>query len=92
MKKRGSRHRQLGLLVHPADVQDRDSAVPLLMASRSRHPFVAKAFADSGYNSDRIADAINIDVQIVHKTADQTGFAVHASSPCALILPHGRAT
>ena len=69
--------RPLGLLVHPADVQDRDGAVPLLKASRSRHPFVAKAFADSAYNSDRVANATSIDVQIVRRIADQTGFVVH---------------
>ncbi len=69
--------RPLGLLVHPADVQDRDGALPLLKRSRSRHPFVAKAFADSAYNSDRVTNATCIDVQIVRKIADQTGFAVH---------------
>jgi transposase len=67
----------LGLLIHPADVQDRDGAVPLLRASRSRHPFVAKAFADSAYNSERVAGATSIDVQIVRRIADQTGFVVH---------------
>ena len=69
--------RPLGLLVHPADVQDRDGAVPLLKASRSRHPFVAKAFADSAYNSDRVVNATSIDVQIVRRIADQSGFVVH---------------
>lgn len=69
--------RPLGLLVHPADVQDRDGAVPLLKASRSRHPFVAKAFADSAYNSDRVANATSIDIQIVRRIADQSGFVVH---------------
>lgn len=69
--------RPLGLLVHPADVQDRDGAVPLLKRSRPRHPFVAHAFADSAYNSDRVASATAINVQIVRKIADQTGFAVH---------------
>jgi len=69
--------RPLGLLVHAADVQDRDGAVPLLKASRSRHPFVAKAFADSAYNSDRVANATSIDVQIVRRIADQSGFVVH---------------
>ncbi|MDB5684662.1 MAG: transposase [Sphingomonas bacterium] len=67
----------LGLLIHPADVQDRDGAVPLLKASRSRHPFVAKAFADSAYNSDRVANATSIDIQIVRRIADQSGFVVH---------------
>ncbi len=69
--------RPLGLLIHPADVQDRDGAVPLLKASRSRHPFVAKAFADSAYNSDRVANATSIEVQIVRRIADQSGFVVH---------------
>ena len=69
--------RPLGLLIHPADVQDRDGAVPLLRASRSRHPFVIKAFADSAYNSERVANATSIDAQIVRRIADQTGFVVH---------------
>lgn len=69
--------RLLGPYVHPANVQDRDGAVPLLKASRSRHPFVAKAFADSAYNSARVAEATSIDVQIVRKIANQTGFVVH---------------
>ena len=69
--------RALELLVHPADVQDRDGAVPLLRQSRRRHPFVERAFADSAYNSARVADATPITIEIVRKFADQTGFAVH---------------
>ena len=37
--------RALALLVHPADVQYRDGAVPLLWQSRRRHPFVERTFA-----------------------------------------------
>ena len=62
---------------HPADVQDRDGAVPLLKQSRRRHPFVKHAFADSAYNSERVADATSIAIEIVRKFADQTGFVVH---------------
>ena len=69
--------RPLGLLIHPADVQDRDGAVPLLRTSRSRHPFVAKAFADSAYNSERVTNATSIDVQIVRRNADQTTILDH---------------
>lgn len=69
--------RALALLVHPADVQDRDGAVPLLKQSRRRHPFVERAFADSAYNSDRVADATSIDIEIVRKIAGQVGFIVH---------------
>jgi len=69
--------RALELLVHSADVQDRDGAVPLLKQSRRRHPFVEQAFADSAYNSPRVADATSITIEIVRKFADQTGFKVH---------------
>ena len=69
--------RALKLLVHPADVQDRDGAVPLLKQSRSRHPFVEHAFADSAYNCARVADATSITIEIVRKFADQTGFVLH---------------
>src|SRR3546814_6801558 len=60
-----------------ADVQDRDGAVPLLQQSHQRHPFVARAYADSAYNSDRVRDATSITIEIVRKFADQTGFVVH---------------
>jgi hypothetical protein len=63
--------------VRPADLQDRAGAVPLLKASRLRHSFVVKAFADSAYNSDRVANATSIDVQIVRRIAHQSGFVVH---------------
>src|SRR3546814_5285406 len=69
--------RALIILVHPADVQDRDGAVPLLQQSHQRHPFVARAYADSAYNSDRVRDATSITIEIVRKFADQTGFVVH---------------
>lgn len=63
--------RPLEPLVHPADVQDRDGAVPLLKQSRRRHPFVKIAFADSAYNSDRVGEATSITIEIVTKIADQ---------------------
>ena len=40
-------------------------------------PFVERAFADSAYNSPRVADATSIVIEIVRKFADQTGFVVH---------------
>jgi len=69
--------RALELLVHPGDIQDRDGAVPLLRQSRNRHPFVERAFADSAYNSDRVAEATVINIEIVRKIAGQIGFTVH---------------
>src|ERR1019366_7623855 len=47
--------RALVLHVHPASVQDRDGAVPLLQASRGSFPFVERVFADTAYNAERVA-------------------------------------
>jgi transposase len=69
--------RALVLHVHPASVQDRDGAVPLLQASRSPFPFIQRVFADSAYAADRVAEATTIAIEIVRKKPDQVGFAVH---------------
>lgn len=69
--------RPLVLQVHPASVQDRDGAVPLLQASRSSFPFVELAFADSAYAGERVAQATSIAIEIVRKLPGQVGFAVH---------------
>jgi putative transposase len=63
--------------IHPADVQDRDGAVPLLKASRRSFPFVELSFADSAYASDRVRKATSIAIEIVRKPAWQVGFCVH---------------
>ena len=70
--------RALTLDNHPANVQDRDGAPPLMRISRGRWPFVQLAFMDSGYAGDRVASATAIRVEIVRKPKDQVGFAVHA--------------
>src|ERR671928_526255 len=69
--------RALLLFAHPADIQDRDGAGPLLRASRQFWPFVQTAFADSAYDAERVAAATSIAVEIVRKHPDQVGFAVH---------------
>ena len=69
--------RGLKLQVHPALVQDRDGAIPLLQASRVLYPFIERAFADSAYAAERVTNATRIIVEIVRKQAGQIGFAVH---------------
>ena len=66
--------RGLELQVHPASVQDRDGAPPVLRASRARFPAIQKVFADSAYAGDRVANATSIIVEIVRKLPDQIGF------------------
>ena len=68
--------RALVLQAHPADVQDRDGAVPLLKASRNAFPFVELAFADSAYNAKRVQDATAVAIEVVKKLGDQIGFVV----------------
>ena len=69
--------RGLVLDPQPADVQDRDGAVPVLRRSRRSYPFITKAFADAGYAGDRPVSATLITIEIVRKPPGQVGFAVH---------------
>jgi transposase len=69
--------RPLVLQAHPASIQDRDGAVPLLKTSRSAFPFVEHAFADSAYAAERVDRATLITVEIVRKHPNQVGFTVH---------------
>jgi transposase len=69
--------RPLLLVAHPASVQDRDGAGPVLRASRRLFPFIERVFADAGYASERVSAATRIAVEIVRKRPDQVGFAVH---------------
>ena len=39
----------LTVIVHPADVQDRDGARELLRTARRSFPFIETIFADGGY-------------------------------------------
>ena len=68
--------RPLVLHAHPASVQDRDGAVPLLKNARRLYPSVERAFADAAYNAKRVAEATLIAVEIVRRKAGQVGFAV----------------
>jgi putative transposase len=68
--------RALVLRAHPADVQDRDGAVPLLTDSRRSFPFVKLAFADSAYDAQRVRDATSIAIEVIKKLGGQVGFVV----------------
>lgn len=68
--------RALVMQVHAASVQDRDGAGPLLKASRRSFPFIAKVFADAGYQGPRVATATRIAIEIVKRKPGQIGFVV----------------
>jgi transposase len=48
----------LNVVVHPADVQDRDGAYELLRRSRASFPFIERIFADAGYQGPKMAVAV----------------------------------
>lgn len=47
------------ILVHAADIQDRDGAVDVFKAIRYRFPWLRHLFADGGYAGDKLRDALH---------------------------------
>jgi putative transposase len=69
----------LALIVHAADVQDRDALVLLLDEFRDMFPRLIVILADEGYRAewlDDLSQEYGITIQIVTKPADQVGFVV----------------
>lgn len=64
--------------VHPADVQDRDGAVPLLASIRTLCPWLRHVFADGGYAGEKLPTAMSRHghwtIEIVKRT--DPGFVV----------------
>uniref|UniRef100_UPI001A972868 IS5 family transposase n=1 Tax=Sabulicella rubraurantiaca TaxID=2811429 RepID=UPI001A972868 len=48
----------LGVVVHPANVQDRDGAEPLLRQARKLFPFVERIIGDAGYGGPKMAAVV----------------------------------
>ena len=44
--------------MHPADVQDRDGAEPLLRQARRLFPFIERVIGDAGYQGPKMAAAV----------------------------------
>lgn len=65
-------------LVHPADVQDRDGAVPLLASVRHTFPWLRHVFADGGYAGAKLQTALarlgRWTIEIVKRPCDAKGF------------------
>jgi len=69
----------LSVVVHPADVQDRDGARQVLRTARRLFPFIERIFADAGYQGPKmekvVADTGCWSLQIV-KRSDAHNFVV----------------
>jgi len=68
-------------VVHTADIQDRDGGVLLLSTMFGLYPFIAKLFADGGYQGPRFRQALarvlpQLSVEIVKRSDTAKGFEV----------------
>lgn len=70
----------VALVVHGADIQDRDGAVAVLDSVRHRYPWLRHVFADGGYGGDklrgRLAKIGSWTLQIVKRPDHAEGFEV----------------
>ena len=67
-------------ILHPADIQDRDGAVPLFKAVRRLFPFLAKIIGDGAYQGPQLATALGAiadwQIEIVKRSDHAKGFVV----------------
>lgn len=68
------------ILVHAADIQDRDGAVDVLAAVRTRFPWLSHVFADGGYAGDKLRSALvgmgKWTIDIIKRSDRAKGFEV----------------
>lgn len=68
------------IIVHAADIQDRDGAVDVLKAIRHRFPWLRHIFADGGYAGDKLKDALanmgNWNLEIIKRSDAAKGFVL----------------
>lgn len=70
----------VGVVVHGADIQDRDGAVEVLNSIRHRYPWLRHVFADGGYGGDKLKRRLTKvgqwTLQIIKRSDHAKGFAV----------------
>jgi transposase len=69
----------LAVVITPANVQDRDGAVPVLMAAHASCRTLAHVWADCAYNGESIAkvqEITGLTVEVVKHEEGRRGFAV----------------
>ncbi len=68
----------IGLIIHPADVQDRDGAVNVLASIRRLYPWLRHIFADGGYAGEKLNKALKKmgqwTIEIVRRSDAAKGF------------------
>lgn len=66
--------------IHPANIQDRDGALPLLKETRPLFPFIDRLFADGAYQGAATATAVSAlgrwELEVVKRSDQAQGFVV----------------
>ena len=66
--------------IHPANIQDRDGALPLLKEARQLFPFIERLFADGAYQGAATATAVSAlgrwELEVVKRSDQAQGFVV----------------
>jgi transposase len=73
----------LHVVVHPADIQDRDGGILVLSTMFGLYPFLSKLFADAGYQGPQFRRALaevlpHLTIEIVKRSDQAVGFEVLA--------------
>ncbi len=70
----------VGLMVHSADIQDRDGAPDFLKSIRSRWPWLLHIFADGGYAGDKLKKRLQKigkwSLEIIKRSDKAKGFEI----------------
>ena len=70
----------VGLVVHQADIQDRDGAPCVLASIRSLYPWLRHIFADGGYAGEKLREALKRigewTLEIIRRSDTAQGFEV----------------
>lgn len=70
----------VGLVVHGADVQDRDGAPDVLRSIRTRWPWLSHLFADGGYAGPKLKDAMrrfgDWTIEVIKRSDTSKGFEI----------------
>jgi transposase len=73
------------MIVHPADIQDRDGAPSLLARVRSSFPWLRHVFADGGYAGEKLQGALenlgDWTIEIVKRSDVAKGFVLLPRPP-----------
>jgi hypothetical protein len=69
----------LHVIVHPADIQDRDGGILLLATLFGMYPFLRKLFADGGYQGPGFQKALtkilpHLETEIIKRSDQTKGF------------------